>query len=250
MSDQSPYDSETLPPPANPASRWEDFIDIFYAPASVFARRASSGWGLPTLVVTVLLSLIFLANMGVMQPIMDAEMTRGMASAMRKNPQLTPEMVQNMRAVSEKFARFAVVFVVVTVPITIFFTGLFLWVVGKFFDAKQTFGAALMVTAYSFLPRVVESVLNGIEGLLMNPANLTGRYQLSLGVGRFLDPDGSPVLLAALGRIDVFTIWITILLGIGLAVTGKIPRQKAFVAAAMVWVIGGLFAVLTALRNS
>ena len=29
------------------ASRWEDFIDIFYAPSSVFARRATSGFLLP-----------------------------------------------------------------------------------------------------------------------------------------------------------------------------------------------------------
>jgi hypothetical protein len=36
------------------ASRWEDFIDIFYAPASVFARRATSGFFLPMVVVTVL----------------------------------------------------------------------------------------------------------------------------------------------------------------------------------------------------
>jgi hypothetical protein len=57
------------------------------------------------------------------------------------------------------------------------------------------------------------------------------------------------MMLAVLGRVDVFTIWITILLGIGLSVTGKIPRSKAMIAAALVWAIGALPAVLQALRS-
>ena len=34
--------SESGQPPAKPASRWEDFIDIFYAPSEVFARDRKS----------------------------------------------------------------------------------------------------------------------------------------------------------------------------------------------------------------
>jgi hypothetical protein len=47
----------------------------------------------------------------------------------------------------------------------------------------------------------------------------------------------------------VFTIWATILLGIGLAVTGRIPRGRAFVVAAIVWVIGSLPDLMGALRQ-
>ena len=245
MSDITTPDSPAEPT-TKPAARWEDFIDIFYAPASVFARRIGSGWGLPLLVVTVLVSAIYLANMGVMQPIMDAEFTRGMAAAMRKNPQITADVMEKGRGIAEKFG---IVFIIVGMPLTVFFVGLFQWVVGKFFDAKQTFGAALMVTAYAYMPKVLESALSGIQGLLMDPASLTGRYKLSLGAGRFMDPDGNPVILALLGRVDVFTIWVTILIGIGLSVTGKISRGRAFAAAAMVWVLGALFVVLQAARS-
>jgi hypothetical protein len=62
-----------------------------------------------------------------------------------------------------------------------------------------------------------------------------------VGIARFLDPDTtSPLLLALLNRVDVFTIWVTVLLGIGLAITGKIPRGKAMIAAVIVWLIGAL----------
>jgi hypothetical protein len=51
------------------------------------------------------------------------------------------------------------------------------------------------------------------------------------------------------GRLDVFTLWVTVLIAIGLAVTGKISRGKAAVAAAIVWVIGALPTIAAALRQ-
>jgi len=43
-----------------------------------------------------------------------------------------------------------------------------------------------------------------------------------------------------LGRMDVFTIWVTVLIAIGLAVTGRIPRGRAVMAAVVIWLIGAL----------
>ena len=84
----------------------------------------------------------------------------------------------------------------------------------------------------------------------MDPASLTGQYKVSLGVGRFLDPDAaSPILLALVARLDVFTIWVTVLLVIGLSVTGKISRSNAAIAGVVVWVVGALPALLAALRS-
>jgi hypothetical protein len=238
---------DAAPEAPKSASRWEDFIDIFYAPASVFARRERSGFGIPMLVVTVLVGGIFLANSGVMQPIMDAEFQRATASAMKQNPQLTPEMMEKGRAIGETFAKIGAF---VFMPVGMFLTGLALWLVGKLFDAKASLAAAIMVASYAFVPRIVEQVINGVQGLLLDPASLNGRYRLSLGPGRFLDPDTtSPILLALVGRADLITIWITVLLAIGLSVVGKIPRQRAAIAAVLVWFLGALPGLLGALRS-
>jgi hypothetical protein len=247
LSASAPGDNlDAAPAPDKPASRWEDFIDIFYAPSIVYERRQNSGFGIPMLVVTVLIGLIALANSGVMQPIMDAEFARQTAIMMKKNPQITAEMMEKGRAFGETIAKIGAF---VVVPIGMFLTGLVLWIIGKFFDAKQTLAAAIMVAAYAYVPRILESILAGVQGLLMDPASLNGRYSISLGLGRFLDPDtASPMLLALLGRVDVFTIWVTVLLAIGLAVTGKIPRSKAALAAVIVWLVGALPGVLQAAR--
>ena len=239
-------DVASAPPPPKPASKWEDFIDIFYAPSEVYARRMHSGFGVPMLVVTVLIGAIAYANAGALQPLMDAEFTRSTAAAMKANPQITPEMMEKGRSIGETFAK---VGAVIFVPVGIFMTGLALWVIGKFFDAKQTLGAAIMVTAYAYVPKVIEGVVNGAQALLMDPADMNGRLKLSLGVGRFFDPDTTaPLLLNFVGRIDVFTIWLTVLLAIGLAVTGKIPRQRAAIAGVVLWFVGAIPLLLQAAR--
>ena len=237
LADVPPRTSEST------ASRWEDYIDIFYAPSAVFGRRATSGFFLPMLVVSVLAGGIYLLNSGVWSQVMDAEMTRSLA---RQPQQLTPEQMQRVRGVTETMAKIGAF---IFMPVGIFLTGLMLWVCGKFVEAKQTVGQAVMVAAFAFLPRVVEGLVVSVQGLLLDPSSFDGRWRVSLGVGRFLDPDTTnPALLSLLGRLDVFTIWVTVLLAIGLAVTGKISRGRAAIAAAIVWVLGAVPLLLQAGR--
>lgn len=238
---------QPAPAAVEKTSVWEDFVDIFYAPSEVFARRANASPWPPILVVTILLGALFFANSRVLEPIMDAEFRRGMATAMRDNPQLTPEMVERSRGITEMFTK---VGIFIIMPITLCLIGLALWLCGKIVDAKETLKAAIMVAAYSYMPRVLESLVVGIQGLMMDISQLTGRYQVTLSAARFSDPDAtSPVLLAVLGRFDVFVIWVTVLLAIGLSVTGRIPRSKAAIAAVLVWILGALPTVLPALRQ-
>jgi hypothetical protein len=233
------------PPAAEPkASRWEDFIDIFYAPSSVFSRRAMSGFLLPMAVVTLLTGALYVLNSGVWSPIMDAEMSRAMA---KQSQQLTAEQMEGIRKFGEMSSKIGAF---VFVPIGIFLTGLMLWVCGKFVEAKQTLGQATMVAAFAFMPRIIEALVVSVQGLLLDPNSFDGRWRVSLGVGRFLDPNTtSPALLALLGRLDVFTIWVTVLLAIGLAVTGGIPRGRAAIAAAIVWLLGAAPLLLSAVRS-
>ena len=222
----------------------DDFMDIFYSPSAVFARRANSGFWIPMLIVTVLLGAIFMANRDLIDPIMEAEVARSMAKSARS---LTPDQVAAGRKI---VGTFATVGAFVGTPITIFLIGLVMWMVGKFVDVKQTLNAAIVVATFSYVPRVVEGIVSRIQGLFIDPASLNSRYSLSLGVGRFLDPDTtSPILLGLVGRIDLFTIWITVLIAIGIAVTGKVSRARASIAAAVVWLVGALPSVAGALRQ-
>jgi hypothetical protein len=239
--------SQATPVAAPRAAVWEDFIDIFYAPADVFRRREGGNFFIPLAVITVVCAATFYLNSGALQPIFDAEFDRGMATAMRQNPNLTPEAAEQFRGIAMRVQQVAIF---VFMPLAMFGVGVTTWLAGKLVDATQTFRAALVVGAYAYSPRILDSVLQGLQGLFVDPSQLDGRFRLSLGVGRFLDPDTvSPLLLAVVGRVDLITIWITVLVAIGISVTGRIPLGKAAIAAAIVWIVGGLPLIIPALRS-
>jgi hypothetical protein len=193
------------------------------------------------------MGVLFFVNGRVIDPIMNAEMNRAMAT-MQQDPRITPEMAAQSRGIMQMVGKISMF---IGIPFVIFAIGISLWLVGKVFGARQTFRAAMVVAAYSYVPKILESVLSGVQGFFVDPAMLDGRYRLSLGVGRFLDPDTtSPALLGLVGRIDVFTIWVTVLLAIGLSVTGRIPRGKAAMAAVVVWLLGMLPNMSGGLGNS
>ena len=236
------------PPSAKPASLWEDFIDIFVSPSEVFERRRASGFLVPLLVFVVLSVVIAIIGRSVMEPIMDAEFSRGVAAAMRKSPQLTQAQMDGPRAFMGKLAPVMVGFGALIMPMVV---GVLLWLAGKLVQAKEGAGAACMIATYAFFPRILDQLLRVVQAFMMDPAKLNGQYRVSLSAARFLDPDAaSPVVIALLGRIDLFTIWVTVLLAIGLAVVARIPRSRAAIAAVVVWIVGSLPVILGALRAS
>ena len=231
----SDVDSTAIPPKPEKSSLLDDFMDIFYAPSAVFARREKSSFWIPLLIVAALMGLIFFANRDLMEPIMDAEMTRAMA---KSGQQMTEDQLKAARAVGGVIGTIGAF---ITAPFMIMFVGLITWLVGKFFDSKQTLNAALVVTAFAYVPKVVEGILMRVQGTLLDTANFTSRFSFSLGAGRFLNQDTTnPFVYGLLGRLDVFTIWVTVLLVIGLSVTGKIPRSRAAIAGVVIWLIGAL----------
>jgi hypothetical protein len=233
--------------PTSKASLWEDFVDIFYAPSQVFARRTDGKFGMPLLFLVLVCAVLAFLTKNAMQPVMDAEFARRSAEMMRQNPNLTAEQMASGRGFFEMFGP---IFFAIGIAVSVFGTGLVLWLVGKLFDAKESVAAAIMIAAYAEMPRIVQILVNAAQGLFMAPEKLTSMYSIGISPARFMDPDhASPVIMALASRVDPFVIWITILLAIGLHVVGKIPKQQAYIAAAIVWVAGALPAVFGALRG-
>ena len=231
-------------PPAQPSFA-EDVIDIFFQPAAVFRRRQNRSVWPPMLFVAIAIGLIFFATFNTLQPIFEAEFTRNTAKAMANNPQITPEALEKMRSVNLTIARYVIGVIML---LTMVVLGTITWLVGKFFGSKQTFHSGLVVAAWSYMPRVIGAVLAGVQGLVMDPSKLNSQLAISIGPARFLDVEAAnPVLYQILGRFDLITIWVTVLIGIGMFVTGKLGKGQATAVAIVVWVIGGLPALRQAL---
>lgn len=228
----------TTAAPAKKTSFWEDVIDIFFSPVEVFRRRQDSSVWPPMLFVAIAIALITYATFNTLEPIFDAEFTRGAGKAMAKNPQMTPELLAKMRDGTNAAAKYGIGVIML---IWLFGLGVVSWLVGKIFSSKQSFHAALVVAAWAEMPRVIGSVLGGVQGLLMDPAKLTGAMAITLSPARFMDPDtANPLVLQLAGRFDLMTLWVTVLLGIGFYVTAKTSKGQAVGFAIVMWLVGAL----------
>lgn len=235
-------------PVERPPSLWEDLLEIFYAPTAVFQRRRETpAFGMALLVFVVAIVALSFAFQSITEPVFDAEFKRGMAQAMKQNPKLTPEMAEGFKQTSKKFVVVIIGAYGLFAPLIL---GMMLWLVGKAVDSKAEMGQTIMVATYALFPRLIEAVVNAVQLLVLPEDSITSRWSLTLGPGRFLNPDtANPYLLNIVGRLDFFTLWVTVLLGIGIAVMGKIPRSRAMIAAALMWVIGALPALWQAMRQ-
>jgi hypothetical protein len=246
MTPQGNTTSAPGPSPEPHAALWEDFVDIFYAPSSVFRRRAAGSYMIPLIVVTLLVAVLSVTNHSVMQPVLDAELDKAMAP-LKSNPQMTADALAKARSIGEISTQ---VLTMIGAPIAILFFALVAWIFSRIFDAKVNGHAAMVIAAYSAIPFVIENVWWGIQGLLMDPSKLTSRLSLSMGAGRFVTPGTmSPVVAAALNHIDVFSIWSSALLGIGIVAIANAPRSRAWLVGGSIWALGFLPGVLGALRQ-
>jgi hypothetical protein len=229
----------TVPAPAateKPPSVWEDLIDIWYAPAQVFRRRINGQFGIPLLIFTVATLALFLATKPALEPIYDAMAQQQMQAAMAKNPQLTPEMMERGRSFTAVIQPIAVT---LAVPISIAILAIVIWLVGKLFDSQATLRSAFVVATFSYAPRLLEWVLNAVQAVLIDPSNLNSLLQLQIGPARFL-ADASALVVALGLRFGLFVLWSTVLIAIGLRITGKISTGKAVAATAIVWLLGAI----------
>jgi len=234
--------SAAVPPPVDNASMAEDFVDIFASPAKVFARRATASPMVPYLVVCVVMIALFFASKNVLAPVFDAQIQKSMQAAMKANPQLTQDMVDKMKPMMNISIS---VVGVIGVPIVLLIISLVMWIIGRFFmSSTLTFGTALLISSFAWIPRIIASVVVLVEGLTMDVSRMTSPYQLQIAASRFFDPASmSDGLYQLLGQLDLFAIWGAVLVAIGLMHAGKLAKSKATITAVILFVCGCLPAI-------
>jgi hypothetical protein len=237
----APYDSSsdaTVKIGQEKASVVEDFIDIFYAPSKVFARRERSGVGMHLLIVTVLAALFIFASRSVFSQIFDAEFNRRAADMLAKNPQLTQEMLDRGRGIQEKVG---MLITYAITPIIILLSALLVWLLGKVMSAKLTYTQAAMITTLAWIPRLVGGLIGAAQVLLTDTTNVTSPFALGFSPARFMNPDAmNHRLYVLIGNIDLFAVWYAVLIGIGIAVIAKVPRARGYAVAAIVFVLASI----------
>lgn len=249
-------DATPAPAPAKPASAWEDLIDIFTEPRAVFVRRRDGRFWLPLLVFTLISTAAFFIGRPVIRPALERQMSAQIAR-IQADPNIPAEqkatIASRMRGTID--SPWAPLFPAVILPVAIFATALMLWLVAKFFGSGATLGQAMAVTSIAGIPRAVLGVIVAAVSFALGREAGT-MYGTTASPAALLGGDASPVLAAALSRLDLGVLWHTVLLGIGIAlmgrvtrrvdgpvVVGEIPQSKGLAAAFVVWALAGAFTV-------
>lgn len=228
------------------ASIWEDFIDIFYAPSTVLRRRASASPWPPMLVAALLTGIVMFFVAPAIEPALQADFMRALPAMQRQNPNITPEMVERMKGATSVGMRYgSAIFTLLAIALV----GAMTWLVGKLVDSAEGYGQATLVAAYAYLPRVLGGILLLVETLVTDVSGAKSAASLSFSAARFLNPDTtSPVMMQVMLHLDVFVIWETVILAIGVAVLGQTTRGRAIAAGVLFWIVGTIPMVLQGLR--
>jgi hypothetical protein len=230
-----PQDLYTLTAPPASKATWEDLLDIFYAPREVFERRKDGKFWIILIGIALLSSVIYFLSQQLMEAVQDAEIARQV-----KSGKLSAEQVAAAAVFTKKFATVAVYLMPIFITIGAFLTGLVIWLVGLAMKAKANFAQATVIGLLAGMPEMLERVLVGAQGMMLDTAQVSHRYSFSLGAARFLDAESPNWMLKFASLADPFVLWGVFLLALGAHVIGKLEMEKAAVLAIVVTVISAL----------
>lgn len=234
------------PAPAS-SSVIEDIIDIFHSPSAVFERRrANPKFWAAFFILTLLMAAAGYVMLKNLSTVMDAQFAKQSAEIMRKNPQITEDQLANMRRMGETFAPIGFA---LTVIVSVFVLGLGVWLVGKLFESAADLKQSMVIATFASFPKLIDLLLAAVMAMTMGTGNATNMFAATPSAAKFAGSDASLAVLGALSRISIGTIWATILIAIGLHVIGRIPKQRAYIAAFVLWVVGTAITVATAMRQ-
>ena len=216
----------------------DDLLEIFVKPSAVFERRRNAGFAIPALVQTIIFLVLAVGLHNLMAPFIDADFQRGMAKA-AANGQPMPA---NAIAMAEKFKNVAgYIFGAVGPWLIAIIGGVFVWLFAKIVGAKMEVGQGMTISAWSYMPAILSTIVVAVFGVLADPQTVRGMSDAQLGPARFVDPNSvSPMVLQFLMRLDVFNIWTVILTGIGISVVGRVSRTSGMLAAFVQWAVVAL----------
>jgi hypothetical protein len=212
-------------------------VGVFFSPGKAFADIARRPrWWVPVILIAILSTIYLTAFTRIV----------GWESVIRPSIEqlpnaqaMTAQQREQMITTAAGFYKYVGYASVLT---TLFYVFVVAVILMFLFDTMMSASIGLKrmmaIVAYGCLPLMIQTALSMVVLFLKDPEEFNLRNPLMFNVGAYLSPD-SPAVLRALGSsIDVFTLWIIVLLAIGVSAAGrKISVGKAFFAIAALWAV-------------
>lgn len=223
--------------------------NAFTAPSKTFQdiKRGNRSWWLPFIVLALFGYLFFFvvsSRVG-MQQVVDNQI--------RMNPKAQEQMAE---ATPEQHARANKISVSVTQGI--FLAGPLVGLIGAavislgllgtinfIFGGRAKYGQIFAVSYYAWLPSIVKYLLGMVVLYAgMAPESFNIKNFAPTNAGAFLDPvDTNKALYALASSLDIVTIWVLVLLGMGIATVAGVKRSSGYSAVFSWWILFVLIGV-------
>lgn len=222
------------------ASRWEDLVDVYFAPGDLFARRADESWVAPVIMLSVISILLYYIFLPINAVMWEVAMTENAA------PGMDAEKIRQGAAMMKYIGG---LFLPVGYLIVMLFTAIGLKLVSSLMEPAAEWRQAFLIAAFSMFVTIPQQIVGALLIFLKSGSGTPHMSDVSFGALRFMEkPD--PVVRALLGRVDLFAIWAAVLCAVGLVVVVKMPRGKAIATAAITWLFLALPGLVGALLQS
>ena len=221
-------------------SEWSRLLGVFFEPGKTFADIAERPrWLVPLLIgilSAVLLIYLFNRHVG-----WESSLERAMDNN-RFVQQLTPEQRQTA---FDRQLRLLPVFsylgAILGFPITLLLAaGLATVIIRGLLGTPIRFVQAFAAMAYAFLPRVIYAGLSISVMFLKNPDEFDLQNAFASNPGAFMDPQkSSRFLYTVASQLDVFSIWVILLVAVGLKAAGgkRLSFGGALFAVVLPWAV-------------
>jgi hypothetical protein len=212
---------------------------VFFEPKKAFADIAAR----PRWIVPLLLMIV----MGIGVAILYGQkgvMRIAAEQSMANNPQfqqLPPDQRAQRQEVAMKFTTIIGYSIPVLIPVMYLVMALVLWaIVSGILSAPVRFGQVFAIVTYAQLPGVLMTLLAVAVLQLKGPADFNVQNPLMFNPGAFMDQQSSPKFIYSLASsLDLFTIWILLLVATGLKAAGgkKLSFGGALFAVMLPWAV-------------
>ncbi len=212
-------------------------IGVFFSPGKAFADIARRPrWWVPVILIAIL-STIYLTAFT--QRVGWESVIRPSIEQLPNAQAMTAQQREQMITTAAGYYKYVGYGSVVTTLLYVFIVAVILmFLFDTMMSASVGLKRMMAVVAYGFLPLVIQTALSMVVLFLKDPEEFNLRNPLMFNVGAYLSPD-SPAVLRALGSsIDLFSLWIIVLLAIGVSAAGrKVSVGKAFTGIVSLWAL-------------
>src|SRR6476646_10800120 len=214
--------SPVSPAPTGPGlSEPQRLVNTFIAPSKTFTDiRRNASWWVPLLLISIF-SIAFFVMID--KKVGFEQVARTMLANNKTIQQLDPaqqEQAYARTAIGFKVGEYAApIFILIYVLIT---AGVLMATFNFMMDAQVSFGQSMAIVMYGWLPGILSAILAMFALAFGDAEGFRMDNPIGTNPAHFMDPTTtSKFLYAMLTSIDVISIWMIVLIGMGFALNAK-----------------------------